>query len=103
MEALIPISMFMCIAAVMILRPITKKLGGLLEAITIDRTQARMQDTTGERTVALLEHINRRMDLMEERIDFTERLVSARNPELRRTSQRSPLSKPELDVDFLTG
>jgi hypothetical protein len=96
-EALIPISLFMCIAAVMILRPITRKLGGLIEAVTIDRTQARTQDNAGERTIALLEHINRRMDLMEERVDFTERLVSARSPEARRPSQR-----PQLDVQYLT-
>lgn len=100
---MIPISMFMCIAAVMILRPITKKLGGLLEAMTIDRHQARMQDDTGARTVALLEHINRRMDLIEERIDFTERLVSTRSPELRRPSQRSPLGAPHMnDADRVT-
>lgn len=98
MEELIPISMFMCIAAVMILRPITKKLGGLIEAITIDRTQSRAQDNSGERTLALLEHINRRMDLMEERVDFTERLVSTRSPEVRRTTQRAP----QLDVQYLT-
>lgn len=103
MEEMIPITMFMCIAAVMILRPITKKLGGLLEAMTIDRHQARMQDSTGERTVALLEHINRRMELMEERIDFTERLVSARSPELRRSAQRSPLAAPKRsDSDYLS-
>jgi len=56
--------MFMCIAAVAILRPITKKLGGLLEAITLERTQTRTQDTSSARTIALLEHINRRMDLL---------------------------------------
>jgi hypothetical protein len=101
-EALIPITLFMCTAAVLILRPVTKKLGGLLEAMTRDRTQAQMQDTTSARTIALLEHINRRLDLMEERVDFTERLVSTRSPDLRRTSQRSPLSTPELDVEYLT-
>lgn len=98
MEALIPISMFMCIAAVLILRPITKKLGGLLEAITIERTQSRTQDTSSARTIALLEHINRRMDLMEERVDFTERLVSTRSPDARRTAPRAP----QLDVEYLT-
>lgn len=102
MEALIPISMFMSIAAVMILRPITKKLGGLLEAMSADRLHARTQDDTSARTLALLEHINRRLDLMEERVDFTERLVSTRNPDPRRTMQRSPLNTTEMSVEYLT-
>jgi hypothetical protein len=101
-EALIPITMFMCIAAVLILRPVTKKLGGLLEAITRDRTDARTQDATSARTIALLEHINRRLDLMEERVDFTERLVSRRSPEVRRASHRPTLDSPEMDVEYLT-
>lgn len=93
MEALIPISMFMCIAAVMILRPITKKLGGLIEVMTRDRAQVPVQDATGERTVALLEHMNRRMELMEERLDFTERLVSSRgHDQLRRPEPRAGFS-----------
>ena len=94
--------MFMSIAAVMILRPITKKLGGLLEAISADRNQARTQDTTSARTIALLEHINRRLDLIEERVDFTERLVSTRNAEPRRTMPRPPLNTPEMSVEYLT-
>jgi hypothetical protein len=102
MEELIPITMFMCIAAVMILRPITKKLGGLLEAMTRDRTQVQVHDALSERTIALLEHINRRLDLMEERVDFTERLVSTRTPEVRRGSARSPLAAPPLDADYIT-
>jgi uncharacterized protein (DUF2384 family) len=101
-EALIPISMFMSIAAVLILRPLTKKLGGLLEVLTLERTQSRAADNTGARTLALLEHINRRMDLMEERVDFTERLVSSRGTESRRVTHRSPLSTPEMEVDYLT-
>ena len=103
MEALIPIGMFMCIAAVAILRPITKKLGGLIEVITLERMQARTQDSTSARTVALLEHMNRRMDLMEERVDFTERLVSTRGGEPRRMSPRSPLAAVETGVDYLAG
>lgn len=92
MEALIPMTMFMCIAAVMILRPITKKLGGLLEAVTRERAQVHVRDTTGERTIALLEHMSRRLDLMEERLDFTERLVSTRSTDSRRLEQHPHFS-----------
>ena len=81
MEEFIPITMFMCIAAIAILRPISTKLGGLLEAMTRDRitasSPAHMADD-GEmaRIRVLMEHISRRMDLIEERLDFTERLVA---------------------------
>jgi hypothetical protein len=101
MPELIPITMFLSIAAVLILRPLTKRLGGLLEAMTRDRIQVPAQDHTSEHTLALLEHISRRIDLMEERLDFTERLVSTRSPELRRPSQRSPLTPPAVDTEYL--
>jgi hypothetical protein len=97
MAELIPITLFVSIAAVLILRPLTKRLGGLLEAMTRDRTKVPVQDQTSERTIALLEHISRRIDLMEERLDFTERLVSTRSPELRRPSQLSPITAPTID------
>jgi hypothetical protein len=96
-EALIPITMFMCIAAVMILRPVTKKLGGLLEAISRDRTQARAEDANTTRVVALMEHMHRRLDHLEERLDFTERLVSDRRPDGRRSLGRTPMAEPRLD------
>lgn len=88
----------MCIAAVLILRPLTRRLGGLLEAMTRDRaqSQSRSDDSSTARIVALLEHMNRRLDTIEERVDFTERLVSERRPDGRRL-QRSPL--PDLTLE----
>jgi hypothetical protein len=94
MEFLIPITMFMCIAAVMILRPLTKQLGAFLEVATKERALGgrpqqpqQQQDTDAARTILLLEHVTKRMDVMEERLDFTERLVS--------TNQRNT---PQLSV-----
>jgi len=75
MEALIPITMFMCIAAVAILRPISTKVGGLLEVLTRERQTRSTDDTELARLRTLMEHVARRIDLMEERLDFTERLV----------------------------
>jgi hypothetical protein len=104
-EALIPITMFMCFAAVMILRPISTKVGGLLEAITRERAQSRTEDANTTRIVALLEQMNRRLDQMEDRVDFTERLVSTRKPEARRQLHRAPLGEasyePAAEPDFL--
>lgn len=97
MEALIPISLFFSVAVVMILRPITKKLGGLIEAVTRDKTQARTEDTSNARVALLLEHMTRRLDIIDERLDFTERLVASRGSlEARRKFGRA---EPTLDVE----
>ena len=80
MEEFIPITLFMCIAAVAILRPISSRLGHLLEAMTRERIgagpTAAPDNTEIERIRVLVEHVSKRMDLIEERLDFTERLVS---------------------------
>jgi hypothetical protein len=80
-EELIPITMFMCIATVMILRPISTKVGALLEAITRERMQRQAPSATAgdpqlARVTTLLEQLVRRQEQLEERLDFTERLLS---------------------------
>ena len=82
MEELIPISLFMAIAAVAILRPLTTRAGRLLEAMARERTQTLKagEDPDSIRLRALMEHVNRRLDLVEERLDFTERLISSTRP-----------------------
>ena len=98
MEEMIPISMFMCIAAVMILRPLTKQLGRFLEVLTEQRLKpaiaAREPDHDSTRITVLLEHMVRKMDAMEERLDFTERLMSSQSSQ--RTAPQ--LSTRELSV-----
>ena len=81
MEELIPIVLFSCIAAVLILRPITKKLGLLLEAFARERMSpapARADADQIARLADSLERINARLDLMEDRVGFVERLLEAR-------------------------
>ena len=81
MEELIPIFLFMSVAAVLILRPISKKLGVLLEAMSRERLPSAAPHAHDEselvRIRMLLEHVAKRVDLMEERLDFTERLLGA--------------------------
>lgn len=94
MPELIPITMFACIAAVLILRPMTKRLGHLLEAMAREREPATASQVPGgqaadPRVLALLEQMNKRLELMEDRLDFTERLVSARRPSAQ--AQRSDI------------
>jgi len=80
-EELIPITLFMCVAAVMILRPISTKVGALLEAMTRERLQQNapnpLVDHQLSRVTSLLEQITKRQELLEERLDFTERLMSS--------------------------
>jgi len=90
MEELIPITMFMCIAAVAILRPVSTKVGGLLEAMTRERAQNQAENSDMARMRVLMEHVAKRLDLMEERLDFTERLLA-------NNRQSSPLSTMNRD------
>jgi hypothetical protein len=89
-EALVPISLFLSMAAVLILRPITRRIGGLLEVMTRDRAAARMDDGNQARMLALMEQMSRRIDMMDERLDFTERLIASPPP--RRREQRREIA-----------
>jgi hypothetical protein len=79
MEELIPIVLFLSIAAVMILRPLTTRLGKLIEQMALQRAQytASGGAELAEMRVAL-DHLGKRLDLLDERQDFTERLVAER-------------------------
>lgn len=102
MEELIPITLFMCIAAVAILRPISTKLGGLLEAMRNERTALRAgtDDQDLARLRVLMEHVAKRVDLIEERLDFTERLLngSRRNTDSLRSREADLLRAHQADA-----
>lgn len=105
MEELIPIFLFMSIAAVMILRPISKKLGVLLEAMARERLPQASAADNGEltRIRVLVEHIAKRVDLMEERLDFTERLLSnSKRPSLSATARMDAYGR-EREAEYLQG
>jgi hypothetical protein len=78
-ESLVPITLFMCIAGVLVLRPITKKLGALIEVTAREKSLARNDDAANARIMLLMEQMARRIELIEERLDFTERLVASRD------------------------
>lgn len=82
MEELIPIFLFMCIAGVLVLRPVTKKLGLLIEAMAKERMQTHgggLSEAQLERITGALERLNDRIDRVDDRISFMERLVEDRN------------------------
>lgn len=96
MEELIPITMFLCIAAVAILRPVSTKLGGLLEAMSRERSANNTDAAERARVQVVIEHLAKRMDLMEERLDFTERLLTSGRTKPQ-TSRIDPLREAEID------
>jgi len=98
MEVLVPITLFVCAAGVLILRPITKRLGILLETIVRERqarldagmrVQSAVSEAEARATARLLERMSQRLDLIEERLDFVERLGDAREREGRRLTSAS--------------
>lgn len=83
MEALIPIFLFAIIGGVLVMRPVTKKLGLLIEALARERMG---HNAPGQgidpaqlvRITAALEQLSTRMDHIDDRIGFMERLVEER-------------------------
>jgi hypothetical protein len=83
MEELIPIILFMSIAGVLILRPLTKKMGLLIEALAKERISrvrggSELDEVQLERITIALERLNGRLDRVDDRISFMERLVEDR-------------------------
>ena len=93
MEELIPIFLFLMIGAVAILRPISKKLGLLIEAMAEERKAAArgtgglsdggLSDAQLERITNLLERMSDRFEHVEERVQFMERLIDNREAKAR--------------------
>ncbi|MGE0158046.1 MAG: hypothetical protein AB7T31_01470 [Gemmatimonadales bacterium] len=82
-EIVAPMVMFvvliLTVGGVLILRPISKRIGDLLELYARDRQAGLQSEVVQMRE--LMETVNARMQLLEERQDFTERLLSAEKPE----------------------
>ena len=84
MEELIPIFLFGSIAAVAILRPLTKRLGDVLELHVRHKYAEREQLSApapafeGDDVRQTLARIEGRLDTFEQRLDFTESLVETR-------------------------
>jgi hypothetical protein len=72
-EELIPIVMFLSIAAVAIFRPLTTRIGKVIEASHAKRSLG--QDPQIQRIMQLMERLVDRMDRLEDRVDFTERVL----------------------------
>lgn len=76
------VTLCLSVAGVAILRPISKKLGTLLEAMALEKQSGVQNDV--QRLHALMESLDARLQLMEDRQDFTERLVADERKQLER-------------------
>ncbi len=70
---LIPIVLFISMAAVAIFRPLTTRIGKVIERSHAEKAVA--PDPQTERLMQLMERLVDRIDRLEERVDFTERIL----------------------------
>ena len=61
------------VGGVILLRPVMKRLGALLDVLVLQKTKA--PDEENRRLRDTVETMNERLTLMEERLDFAERLI----------------------------
>ena len=87
---LIPIVFILAMASVLILRPITKRLGEALQQIQRDRLEARLDQGQLEHVRTLVESVKDRLELVEQRQSFFESLIESR-------SEKARLAKGEDD------
>lgn len=74
---LVAITLILTCGTVMLLRPVAKRLGALLELMVKQRS-GELKAPGAERIENLLEAMDSRMGLVEERLDFTDSLLQAR-------------------------
>ena len=85
---IVVVTITLSLAGVLILRPLTKRLGDLIEAM--QRRQQMSQTEDVGRIAELLEHLDSRLDQLEHRQDFSERMLSS--VEGRTARKSAPLS-----------
>ena len=73
----VPSLFIVTVGGVIILRPIAGKLAGLLDAMAREKSSAGLDET--RRLRQTVEALHDRLSLLEERQDFTERLIGPRS------------------------
>ncbi len=71
---IVAVTLFLSIAGVLILRPLTKRLGDLIE-ITSRRQQGETRREEVTRLTEVIGHLADRLEHLEQRQDFTDQLV----------------------------
>lgn len=76
--AMVPISMFLTIGGVLVFRPLTKRLGLMLEANAVGKRSDEMDRIQHEQLRVLLDTQTLKIEALEQRIEFNESLLEAR-------------------------
>lgn len=76
---LIPMTLFVCAAAVAIFRPISKRLGNIMELHYKGRIEQQQEHAGQAELKMLLVSLDKRLELMEQRLEFTESLVDSQS------------------------
>ena len=82
---IVAVTVTLSAAGVFILRPLTKRLGDVIDVI--QRRQQMSQNEVVGRIAELLEHLDTRLDQLEHRQEFSERMLSSIEG---RTGRQSP-------------
>lgn len=77
--AMVPMTLFLTIGGVLIFRPLTKRLGLMLEANAASRRDDQTDRMHYEHVRTLLEAQNLKIDALEQRLEFTESLLENRS------------------------
>lgn len=74
---LVTMTLILTVGGVMLLRPLATRLGDLLE-LMVKQRRGELDDPALERVERLVESVSTRLDLVEERLDFADRLLRER-------------------------
>lgn len=76
--ALVPITFILSVAGVLIFRPLTKRLGSILEANAVNRHEAQQERVYHEHLRALLDAQSLKIEQLEQRLEFAEGFLETR-------------------------
>ena len=75
----IPMTLFVCAAGVAIFRPISKRLGNIMEMHYKGRLEQQHDQSGQAELKMLLVSLDKRLELMEQRLEFTESLIDSQS------------------------
>lgn len=89
---IVSVTLILAIAGTILLFPLSRRLGALLEVLTRERREPRAQSAALEQLRDQLDTLNSRLSLLEERQDFQERLLAASHGDAAQLDRRPPNS-----------
>jgi uncharacterized membrane protein len=76
--ALVPITFFLTVGGVLVLRPLTKRLGALMEASAKSKSSNAEEQLQLEQMRLMIDTQNLKLEQLEQKLSFTESLLESR-------------------------